>query len=517
MIAEAFLTWVEDQRRDAIAGLDPVTQRAHAQYFTPSTIATLMAGMLASRARDYRLLDAGAGVGVLAAHAVAYLLEQEDRPASLHVTAYEIDPMLVPRLRSVLERCASFASERNVPFTFDIRTRDFLADARALLTVPGDRYDGVILNPPYGKINTGSEVRKLARALGAEVPNIYAAFWTAAIRMGRDGADVVAITPRSFCNGTYFTNFRRFLLGAGALRRLHVFDARDEAFSDHSVLQENLITHLTVGAKPDLVVVTAQSDSHSTMRERTVPYSRVIQPHDTERFIHVVPDANADIAAAFLGRMECTLTDLGIGVSTGPVVDFRATNLLRDAPADDTIPLLYPAHLRHGKVLWSPKNGKKPVSIEEAGAAARRLLVPDGPYVLVKRFTAKEERRRVVAALYEGDASSGHGVAIENHLNYLHRHGRPLDADIAAGLVIYLNSSHVDDYLRQFSGHTQVNAGDLRSLRYPTVADLTLIGANADAARFADPTYYDELTAIEAAVPGRDTSQGIDPQRQPVA
>lgn len=517
MTAKALLTWVEDQRRDAISGLDPETQRAHAQYFTPSAIATLMAGMLTPRTGEYRLLDAGAGIGVLAAHAVTHLLDRDDRPASLHVTAYEIDQTLEPRLRSVLERCAAFASERKVPLTFDIRSRDFLADACALLTVPTDRFDGVILNPPYGKINTGSDARKLARTLGAEVPNLYAAFWTAAVRMGKHGADVVAITPRSFCNGTYFADFRRFLLGAGALCRLHVFDARDEAFSDHSVLQENLITLMTVGAKPDTVVMTAQSAPGASMRERTVPYARVIQPNDTERFIHVVPDANADLAAAFMGRMGCTLTDLGIGVSTGPVVDFRATDLLRHEPAEDTIALLYPAHLRNGKVAWSPKNGKKPMSIQETGAAARRLLVPDGPYVLVKRFTAKEERRRVVAALYGGDASSGHGVAIENHLNYLHRDGGPLDDDFAVGLVIYLNSSHVDDYLRQFSGHTQVNAGDLRSLRYPTVAILKAIGANADAARLADPTYFDQLTASEAAAPGRDTSQESGPQRQPVA
>jgi adenine-specific DNA-methyltransferase len=516
--ADELIAWVEDQRRATIPTLDPDTQRAHAQYFTPAPVAQLMAGMLSPRRGSYRLLDPGAGIGVLAAQAVTHLIDRSDRLKSIHVTAYEIDAVLVARLKAVLGRCEAFAAERRVKLTFDIRARDFLADACALLGTPGDRYDGVILNPPYGKINTASEVRKQARMLGAEVPNVYAAFWTAAVQMTKTGGDVVAITPRSFCNGTYFTDFRRFLLGAGALRRLHVFDARDEAFSDHSVLQENLITVLTVGAKPDTVLVTAQSVPGATMRERTVPYGRVVQPNETDRFIHVVPDANADLAASFMARMVCTLADLGIAVSTGPVVDFRASDLLRAEPTDDTIALLYPAHLRGGRVVWSPKNGKKPMSIEEAGAATKRLLVADGRYVLVKRFTAKEERRRVVAALYEGDTSSGRGVAIENHLNYFHRHGRPLDDNFATGLVLYLNSSNVDDYVRQFSGHTQVNAGDLRSLRYPPAATLAGIGAVADRARLADPTYYDELTtATGPAALDPDTSPESALRRQPVA
>jgi adenine-specific DNA-methyltransferase len=38
--------------------------------------------------------------------------------------------------------------------------------------------------------------------------------------------------------------------------------------------------------------------------------------------------------------------------------------------------------------------------------------------------------------------------------------------------VAYLNSQEVDDYFRVFSGHTQVNATDLRRLRYPTIEQL---------------------------------------------
>jgi adenine-specific DNA-methyltransferase len=94
----------------------------------------------------------------------------------------------------------------------------------------------------------------------------------------------------------------------------------------------------------------------------------------------------------------------------------------------------------------------------------------------VKRFSAKEEPRRVVAAVYDPVRVASDRVAFENHLNYYHLHGTGLPATIAKGLTAFLNSTIVDSYFRQFSGHTQVNAEDLRSLRYPAWDQLVALG-----------------------------------------
>ena len=51
-----------------------------------------------------------------------------------------------------------------------------------------------------------------------------------------------------------------------------------------------------------------------------------------------------------------------------------------------------------------------------------------------------------------------------------------MESLVAKGLAIFLNSSLVDQYFRQFSGHTQVNANDLRSLHYPSVEKLKQLG-----------------------------------------
>src|SRR5262249_9185864 len=152
------------------------------------------------------------------------------------------------------------------------------------------------------------------------------------------------------------------------------------------------------------------------------------------------------------------------------VVDFRAKDFLianhtACRPNAKTAPLIYPMHFDSGAITW-PRDGKKPNHLV-VSAETKELLVPPGVYVLVKRFSAKEEKRRVSAALCTPDTLPKTGYAFENHLNYYHDNGHGLPVLIAKGLAAYLNSSLVDAYFRQFSGHTQVNASDLRNLPYP--------------------------------------------------
>jgi len=113
------------------------------------------------------------------------------------------------------------------------------------------------------------------------------------------------------------------------------------------------------------------------------------------------------------------------------------------------------------------------------GEKATHLIVPNETYVLVKRFSAKEEARRIVAAVYAPELlPPTPSLGIENHLNYFHAKGRGLSSLLARGLMVFLNSSMVDSYFRQFSGHTQVNATDLRRLTYPRAAILEELGAS---------------------------------------
>jgi len=70
-------------------------------------------------------------------------------------------------------------------------------------------------------------------------------------------------------------------------------------------------------------------------------------------------------------------------------------------------------------------------------------------------------------------------IGFENHWNVFHIGKHGMDKDIAKGLATFLNSTVLDEHFRVFSGHTQVNATDLRNMRYPSREQLRKLGQRA--------------------------------------
>jgi adenine-specific DNA-methyltransferase len=107
---------------------------------------------------------------------------------------------------------------------------------------------------------------------------------------------------------------------------------------------------------------------------------------------------------------------------------------------------------------------------------SKRLLLPAKRYVLLKRFTAKEERRRLVAGIVETKDSYSPFLGLENHLNYVYRPRGELSKEEALGLAALFNSVLVDRYFRAISGNTQVNAAEIRAMPVPGVDTIREIG-----------------------------------------
>lgn len=390
------------RRLDISRQIDAKRKATLGQFFTPSDIAGFMAGMFGNVFdRNVKILDPGAGIGVLSAALVAHILKQPTLPDSIEITAFEIDPFVRSQLEVTLNVCRTQCANAGVPLSFEIIQDDFIQYSRhqfenSLFETEPKSYTHTILNPPYKKIGSRSEQRAALSSLGIETGNLYSAFTALALKWLKSKGKLVAITPRSFCNGSYFKPFRR------------------------------------------------------------------------------------------------SLSALDFCVSTGRVVDFRVKQYLQDKATDETVPLIYPGHMRDGFVEH-PQGPFKKNQFVESNSETVPLFFPAGAYVVVKRFSAKEEPRRIVASVCKAKET----VAFENHLNVYHLNGSGLPDRAAKGLAVFLNSSLVDMYFRLFSGHTQVNAGDLKRLNYPRMDILEKWGAVYEKTA-TDQEMIDDLVEAEA-------------------
>jgi adenine-specific DNA-methyltransferase len=476
------LSSAEESRKQLLGSADEKHQSTLGQFLSPLPVAQFMASMFAPVGDSVKLLDPGAGVGSLTAAFVEEICGRKKRPNSVEIVAYEIDPQLQSSLEQTLADCNRRCRENAIEFSSTIVLGDFIESMVAkkrhqLFESDAPSFTHVIMNPPYKKINIGSATRKHLSSVGIETSNLYTAFMLLSVNALVDGGQFVSITPRSFCNGPYFKTFRKAFLLAMHLERLHVFESRKDAFADDSVLQENIIVHAAkIEGKRDRVAIsTSASATDLDGTHRVVPYESVVTVGDPDLFIHIAMSEESDAVASRIEQMPSSLVDAELSVSTGRVVDFRAREFLKDTSSENTVPLLYPCNISSFGITWPKDKTKKPQAIiccEETS----KLLIKAGCYVLVKRFTTKEEKRRIVAAVLHADALGYDDIGIENHLNYFHCNGDPLDEDVAYGLAAYLNTVTVDNFFRQFNGHTQVNATDLRKLKYPANDILRSIG-----------------------------------------
>lgn len=453
------------------------------QFLTPAAIATLLASFSRRRGGHLRFLDAGAGVGVLTAAWVAQVVHERAAPEVIDVTAFEIDENLKGGLHRVLDACRKTCGAAGIRFSHSIRTEDFIeasvgALSGGLFAAEIGPFDCAILNPPYKKIRSDSAERLMLSDAGIETTNLYTAFVALSIRLLAQGGELIAITPRSFCNGPYFRQFRQHLIEKNNLTHLHVLDSRTATFGHDDVLQENVIFRLERGTSQQSMVSVEWSGGGTPdeIHRRVVPFEQVVQPGDSDHVIHIAPDDWDKTVSDLVTQLPCSLGQLGLEVSTGRVVEFRAREHLRPTLEPESVPLLYPRHIYGQSIRWPHPRANKPNALS-LSPASMELTNPAGVYVLVKRFTAKEESRRLVAAVVTPDSVPGERLAFENHVNYIHRDGRGIPRGLAIGLAAFLNSSIADRYFRQFSGHTQVNATDLRRLPYPSAEQLDKIAA----------------------------------------
>lgn len=377
------------------------------KHFTPATVAGFMASMITElHDKNVKLLDAGAGTGVLTYHAVFRCFSLGAN--KVHAVLYEIDGSLIPDLR---ERMESLVAHFGIRFTYTILDTDFLSQR------PWDCFHIACINPPR---------------------NVYSQFVHKVSEHLVPGGQLVAITPRSFMNGLQFTTFRNEMLKVMRLHRIHLFLSRTKVFDN--VTQETVICKWVKEKQYRNVIVSTCQGMHdiTDCKEYSFHSDIVISGNG---MIRIPTSSHEACIIRDMDRLPRSFSEAGYQVKCGTIVKCRVKEYL--ITKDTGIPLIQNYNIQttgmisHKKDLWLTDN---------------TYAVSNKPYVLIKQLCDK-----LVAAV---NTLHTDYVGIENHILYI-------DTDKPYWLVKYLNSEFVRTYMHCVCGSTQVNVSDIKQLRFP--------------------------------------------------
>ncbi len=442
-------------------------RKKYGQFFTSQKTAEFMASLFTIdfSKPELRLLDAGAGTGLLTT-ALVERLRNSGYKGEIFAVCYENDPKVLPTLAENLEYL-----KKSLNVKYEIRIDNYLTSQNFVCAdffkKEAEEFDMIIGNPPYLKIAKDAPEALAMPEVCYGAPNLYFLFWAMGINNLKEGEEMVYIIPRSWTSGAYFERFRKFLFRHCVITNIHIFGSRDKVFDGESVLQETMIIKVKkTREKPRYVKMSSSATSDfADMKYYDVDYNTIVAPN---QFVFLVTSQDEAEILSRVNSQSNTLESDDLRMRTGLIVDFRTREVLRDNDEDGSFPLFYSHHIRNGRVQWPAGRESEYIVTDKSG-----YLQENTDYLFVKRFTSKEEKRRLQCGIYlKADHSEYKYISTQNKINYI----KCDTPELAYGLYVLLNSTLYDAYYRILNGSTQVNSTEINLMPVPSKESIQQMG-----------------------------------------
>jgi adenine-specific DNA-methyltransferase len=462
-------------------------KKNNGQFFTPQAIAQFMGSLVATNKTQIDILDPGCGTAILTCALVENLVEKNPNIETINLVAYETDFNLISLSEKSLSYLKKWLSDKGISFQYMICVHDFIMEHYDCLNPPSlhfsdkkQDFDFIISNPPYFKLSKDDNRVKAAQVIIDGQPNIYSIFLAIATRMLKEDGEMIFIVPRSFTSGRYFNSFRNYFFNYVQLNFIHLFESRKDTFSRDNVLQETLILKAkcknSKEKEPQIIVSTCGGLQDIGQSKQTACLQTdLIDLKSREKIIHLPTNTKEEAVIDLFKNWNGSLNQYNIQISTGPIVAFRMKGFIKETFENETASLYWLHNVIKMEVNY-PLRTKNRGQYVQICDQTKPYLIPNRNYIFLRRFSAKDDKSRLIAAPYFSLPGTPRYLGVENKLNYIYRPKGHLSRTEVMGIAALLNSNLFDTYFRTFNGNVNVSATELRAMPLPPLETIKEIG-----------------------------------------
>lgn len=454
------------------------------QFFTSKEISDFMGNLAQPKSDKISILDPGCGTAILSCSLIEKLIEK-CFIKEINLSLFETDKIIIEETEKVISFLKNWLLEKRIKLNVKIEQSDFIlfnADVFSNNTLFGNdavqKYDFIISNPPYFKISKSDKRAQVAKELVYGQPNIYSLFMGVSAKLLKPNGELIFITPRSFAAGNYFKAFRNSFFKNVSISNIHIFESRNKMFKNDNVLQENIILRATKEKSATInITVTACVKDLNNPQKYFYKTEELIDSNSKENILFIPSNSLEAKTINVFRQWQNTLNDYNIQISTGPVVAFRCNDfLISDLTLKVSVaPLVWLHNIKEMEFVYPLKKGTKQSYIIDS-EESRKVLLKNKNYILIRRFSSKDDKSRLVCCPYFASDFKYERIGIENHINYVYRPNGELSEEEIWGISALFSSKLFDTYFRTFNGNTQVGASELKQIKMPPLEKIIMIG-----------------------------------------
>ncbi|WP_039658532.1 Eco57I restriction-modification methylase domain-containing protein [Clostridium tyrobutyricum] len=444
------------------------------QFFTPHNIAVKMLDTIdknyINSLNSIRILEPSAGCGILILEAVLYIIKNSNIKKII-IDAYEISEDLSKILKNNLKYLKKYLDNNTkVSLKTLIYNKNFILKNSSKWNSKNikNRYNLIISNPPFKKINKTSEEAIALNEIVFGQPNIYTLFIALCLKLLLPNGIYTLISPRNYLIGMYTEKLRKFIFNNYTLKNLHTFDNRNI----FKLTNQEIIISTFINNKNEKINI-----SHNGKFEYNSSLDELL--YDKENYSIFIPKNKHDILLIKKSsNFRYKLNDLNILLSVGPIVQFRNTEYLSSKIySNNFAPLLVCRDLLENKIIYYERKNTLKTHNKSINVKAKNLI-PNSNYLLLQKVTAKNDRNPIITTVLKKGYFKHRLLGLDNNILYFHnidKH-KDLPIDICYGLFCYINSNYFNQLYSLINGNHTINVSDFKNIRFPSLITIKSMG-----------------------------------------